>query len=147
MSRVNAAHDRFTQHCNTAAGCCSDGIGLRRSGSFTDNKSNSSPCKSSSSPSSLSSAAVLAAGYADSVALQAVAYVPSTGSLAVRLDRDIYEACSTAKVDSNDYGYKPLIALLQCTKLYNFRRAAGETPLHAAAYTNKAHLVEAWLAA
>jgi hypothetical protein len=92
---------------------------------------------------------MLAAGYVDSVALQAVACALITSSLAVRLDRAVYEACITAKVDGDDYGYKPLIALLQCIKLYNFRRATGETPQHAAAYTDKAHrpVVAAWLAA
>eukprot|EP00953_Heterococcus_sp_UTEX-ZZ885_P020167 11290-Heterococcus_DN1.PRE.1 len=99
---------------------------------------NSSRSKPSSPPSSLSSAAVLAAGYADSVAVQAVAFAPTTSSVAVRLDRAIYEACITAKVDGNDYGYKPLIALLQCTKLYSFWRATGQRSLHAAASTNKA---------
>eukprot|EP00953_Heterococcus_sp_UTEX-ZZ885_P011125 6436-Heterococcus_DN1.PRE.13 len=59
---------------------------------------NSSRSKPSSPPSSLSSAAVLAAGYADSVAVQAVAFAPTTSSVIVRLDSDIYEACSTAKM-------------------------------------------------
>jgi trimeric autotransporter adhesin len=121
-----------------------DGIGRRRSGSFTDSEGNSSPRKPSSP---LKSTAEPAAGYAESVAQQAVASAPCTSSLAVRLDRAIYDAFTTAKVDGDDNEYKPLMALLQCTKLYNFRRATGETPLHAAAYNNKAHLVEAWLAA